>query len=70
MTAPTNTQRRDWAWQALELFSEVAKGEGPEEPSTMIDLLTDLMHLCDEPLTPDFEHALKAARHHHREEMT
>jgi hypothetical protein len=62
-----------WAWQALELFSEVAKGEGPEEPSTnrprhlrgvsevsrsMIDLLTDLMHLCDEPLTPDFEHFL------------
>lgn len=62
----TNARRREAARQAL-LAHARCKGD-PEmiDGDSVIDLLADLMHLCDLKETADFEPSLEAARGHYR----
>jgi hypothetical protein len=67
-----NTNRADWAEQALAEFSRITgldfiEPDAPERVEAVTDLLADLMHWCDgEGL--DFEHVLLNARHHYAAE--
>lgn len=65
---PTNDQRASWAKEAV-MAHVGARGDTPDtdEKTGVVDLLTDLMHLCDEAGL-DFDAALEAARSHYEAE--
>lgn len=65
---PTNNQRASWAKEAI-LAHVGSRGDTPdtEEVTGVVDLLSDLMHLCDEAGL-DFDKALETARCHYEAE--
>ena len=65
-TQPTNEQRVQYAQAAVAGYAD-AKGEPPELDGGLADLLTDLMHLCDDA-GMDFDMAANTARMHYEAE--
>ena len=57
-----NQQRAERAAEALATYAE-NKGEHPDD-SDLTDLLVDLMHLCDQTTTRNWEDALTMAEIH------
>ena len=67
MSDVTNEDRRSWALEALEAFTAVTgdRIENSEDlESVLTDLITDIMHLCDEEKI-DFATISSRAAHHH-----
>ena len=67
MSDVTNEDRRSWALEALEAFAAVTgdRMENSEDLESVItDLITDIMHLCDEEKI-DFAAVSSRAAHHH-----
>ena len=66
MTAErTNADRANDAETALAAHAELVGND--EQPTAIVDLLTDLMHLCDEQ-SLNFDNLLGTARNHHSHE--
>ena len=63
MSKLMNRRRAQWAREALEGFAcHTLTGDDSE---TLVDLLTDLMHLCDQdPRYENFGEHLKVAQSH------
>lgn len=68
--ARANERNKTRAYQGeLAVVRVKCSGPGPfghmcYEPEHLVDLLTNLMHLCDRRLALDFDQALDAARRH------
>lgn len=70
---PSNADRADWAYSALEAFAKRTRqdtsGDLKHAQYTVVtDLLADLMHLCDRDGI-DFETCLIGGRGHYEEEL-
>lgn len=70
---PTNEDRAEWAWRALEAFAkqtgqDTNGGDLKYDREIVVsDLLCDLMHLCDRDGI-DFNLALQNGQDNYREE--
>ena len=66
----TNEQRAERAWKAATRYQQAANGDsdGDIADETITDLLTDLMHFCDEQGI-DFESCLRMANMHYEAEV-
>jgi len=60
---PTNRERADHAWEVVRFYNEDPPGENRKDSEGIVDLLADLMHLCEEEKY-DFEDMLRVARDH------
>ena len=69
-TEPTNKDRVERARKGLKFYQTKALGEsGALDEGTLVDLLTDLMHLSDADSDFPFEQSLTTAAMHHTAEV-
>jgi len=70
LTEPTNRDRRERALLGLILYKRKCLGEfGPVDESTLVDILTDLMHLSDANKDFPFTESLGLAERNHLAEI-
>lgn len=67
MTEPTNARRAQWALEALNAYGVIIRRSRDPHETLLVDLLTDLRHLCDD-LGLNFDHAIDSSAMHHAEE--
>ena len=71
MSEPSNSDRADWAYVAVEAFAAEVREEdmlGEETDLVISDLLCDLMHLCD-VAEINWTACIERAEGHYREEI-
>lgn len=66
---PTNADRRFRASEGLRHYKKLLRECGDLDKSTLIDLLTDLMHLSDKNPNFPFAESLAAAERNHSAEV-
>lgn len=66
MTEPTNEERADRIYRLMLVYKQYL-GFSENKETYLIDLLTDLLHYCDE-MGLDYDRAITTARMHHAEE--
>jgi hypothetical protein len=61
---PTNDERADWAQQAVDVFADLTGQVNESNKTNIIDLLADLMHLCNQTADLDFLDLVERAALH------
>jgi hypothetical protein len=63
---PTNKDRAEWALRTVAYFTSIVGGDDLE--TEIVDLIANILHLCDQE-DIDHEPVLRMAAYHHEEEV-